>query len=107
MVVSPYACLAMGYPTYEHKKSEHQARFHLSDFKCNYSIATDCWAITNSSLVGYLLVSHRLTEIRTELSFEKYNISNSAITTGMQSVIVCGEIHHLLPLHYYYARPFV
>ena len=32
---SPFACFAMVYPTYEHKKSEHKARFYLFDFKCN------------------------------------------------------------------------
>ena len=52
----------MVYPTYEHKKSEHKARFYLFDFKCNYSDSTDSLAMTNSSLVGFLLVSHLLAE---------------------------------------------
>ncbi|CAH8209152.1 hypothetical protein VAEKB19_3710002 [Vibrio aestuarianus] len=43
----------MVYPTYEHKKSEHQARSYLFDFKCNYSNSTDYWAMPNSSLLGF------------------------------------------------------
>ncbi|CAH8209290.1 hypothetical protein VAEKB19_3770001 [Vibrio aestuarianus] len=42
------------------QKSEHKTRLYLFDFKCNYSKSTDYWAMTNSSLVGFLLVSQML-----------------------------------------------